>query len=54
MSQRTNSPLLIRGKRAFKTEFQGCIGMAGGGEGSYVQNSTVNTNSHLEIGHVVV
>ena len=50
MSQRTNSPLLIRGQEILKGSFRG----AQVGGGSYMQNSTGSSDSHLEIGHAVV
>ena len=43
-------PLADQGARGFKGEFHGYIGRAGG----YMQNSTVNSDNHLDIGHAEV
>ena len=44
-SQRTNSPLPVRGKELLKGDFRGHRWV----EGGYMQNTTVSSDNHLEI-----
>lgn len=50
MSQRTHFPLSVRGQELLRGSFRGTHA----GLGGHVQNSTVGSNSHLEISHGVI
>ena len=47
---KTDSPQIVSGQELLKGGFKGVLAEGGG----YMQNSTVGSDSHFEIGHVVV
>ena len=54
MSQRTNFSLLIMGKELLKRSFRDAQVWEDVVEGSYMKNSTTNSNNYLEIGPVLI